>query len=176
MTERETGITLIVLSPQDRKFWTDHGFLVLPGFAADSDLGAVNRLLLKVWEERPSNVVVDDLITVSPNWIGVLGTASKLNDAISDVRRLVLNEQNPEKSFTVKHGPWPANNFPFTTDAAPITMEVKAKQIPEWTLDRYGLCAVLQDGPVSSERLIFPIDEITCCGFTRSPERHTEGR
>jgi len=63
---------------------------------------------------------------------------------------LVLDESHPGQSFTVRHGPWPADNFPFTVDAAPITMEVKAKRIPEWTLDRHGLCAELQDGPVRS--------------------------
>ena len=51
----------------------------------------------------------------------------------------------------MKKGKWPANNFPFTTDAVPITMTVKAKRIPEWQLDRHGLCAVLQDSPVLSE-------------------------
>jgi hypothetical protein len=64
---------------------------------------------------------------------------------------LVLDEQNPEKSFTVNHENWPANDFPFTTESAPITMTAKAKKIPEWTLDRHGLCAVLQDSPVLSD-------------------------
>jgi len=71
---------------------------------------------------------------------------------------LVLDEQNPEKSFTVKHGKWPADDFPFTTDAAPIRMEVKARQIPEWTLDRHGLCAVLQDSPVQSDQ---PVETVS---------------
>lgn len=67
---------------------------------------------------------------------------------------LMLDERNPEKSFTVKHGVWPTNNFPFVTDAVPISMQVRARQIPEWTLDRYGLCAVLQDSPVRSEQAV----------------------
>lgn len=71
---------------------------------------------------------------------------------------LVLNEQNPENSFTVKHGDWPANDFPFTTESAPITMSVKAKRIPEWMLDRHGLCAVLQDSPVLSEE---PVETVS---------------
>jgi hypothetical protein len=71
---------------------------------------------------------------------------------------LVLDEQYPEKSFTVKHGAWPADNFPFTTESAPISMEVKAKQIPEWTLDGYGLCAVLQESPVRSEK---PVETVS---------------
>lgn len=64
---------------------------------------------------------------------------------------LVLNEGNPAQSFQVKPGEWPADNFPFTTESAPITMTVKAKRIPEWTQDRHGLCAVLQDSPVRSD-------------------------
>jgi hypothetical protein len=71
---------------------------------------------------------------------------------------LVLNDKSPEKSFKVKKGKWPANDFPFTPDAAPITMTVKAKQIPEWQLDRNGLCAVLQDSPVLSDR---PTETVT---------------
>lgn len=64
---------------------------------------------------------------------------------------LVLDAKNPAASFKVKKGRWPANDFPFTPEAAPITMTVKAKKIPEWQLDRNGLCAVLQDSPVRSE-------------------------
>jgi len=71
---------------------------------------------------------------------------------------LVLDAKNPEKSFKMKKGKWPANNFPFTTDAAPITMTVKAKRIPEWQLDRNGLCAVLQNSPVLSDE---PTETVT---------------
>jgi hypothetical protein len=71
---------------------------------------------------------------------------------------LVLDEQNPAKSFTIEHGKWPADDFPFTTESAPITMRVKAKRIPEWALDRHGLCAVLQDSPVLSDE---PVETVS---------------
>ena len=71
---------------------------------------------------------------------------------------LVLDEGNPEKSFTVNQGNWPANDFPFTTASAPISMTVKAKRIPKWTLDRHGLCAVLQDSPVWSDE---PVETVS---------------
>jgi hypothetical protein len=71
---------------------------------------------------------------------------------------LVLDEQNAAKSFTVEQGKWPADNFPFTNESAPITMRVKAKRIPEWTLDRHGLCAVLQDSPVLSDE---PVETVS---------------
>jgi hypothetical protein len=65
---------------------------------------------------------------------------------------LVVDETNPENSFTVVHRDWPSSDFPFTLDDVPITIRAKAKQIPEWTLDRYGLCSVLQDSPVRSSQ------------------------
>ncbi len=71
---------------------------------------------------------------------------------------LVLDAKHPEKSFTLKRGNWPDDNFPFTTEAAPITLEAKARRIPEWTLDRHGLCAVLQDSPVISDE---PVETVS---------------
>jgi hypothetical protein len=71
---------------------------------------------------------------------------------------LVLNGQNPEKSFRLIRKAWPGDNFPFTLDAVPLAMEVRAKKIPNWTLDRNGLCAVLQDSPVRSSE---PVETVT---------------
>lgn len=65
---------------------------------------------------------------------------------------LVLNESHPELSFEVKRGSWPADNFPFTTGSVPISITAKAKKIPEWQVDRFGLCAELQDSPVLSDQ------------------------
>ena len=50
----------------------------------------------------------------------------------------------------ITHLPWPQSDFPFTQEDVPISMEVKARQIPEWTLDQYKLCGVLMDSPVTS--------------------------
>ena len=63
---------------------------------------------------------------------------------------LVLNEKNPAKSFKLTRLPWPKDNFPFTTESAPIVLTAAARQIPEWTLDRTGLCAPLQASPAYS--------------------------
>lgn len=63
---------------------------------------------------------------------------------------LVLNNRNPERSFKLIRKAWPESDFPFTQETVPLAMEVKAKKIPNWTLDRHGLCAVLQDSPVRS--------------------------
>jgi hypothetical protein len=63
---------------------------------------------------------------------------------------LVLNEQKPEQSFTVMRKPGPVPSFPFLPDAAPITLKAKARKIPGWTVDQYGLCAVLPQSPVTT--------------------------
>jgi hypothetical protein len=64
---------------------------------------------------------------------------------------LILNTNQPAKSFTVKKYSWPQDDYPFTPQSAPIELIVTAKQIPQWTLDKYGLCAVLQASPVASD-------------------------
>lgn len=64
---------------------------------------------------------------------------------------LALNGQKPEKSFKIKKLAWPKDNYPFTPDSSPIELLAKARQIPEWTLDKYGLCAVLQQSPALSD-------------------------
>jgi hypothetical protein len=63
---------------------------------------------------------------------------------------LQLAGSNPAKSISVskKRGPVAAN--PFTQDTAPIELQVKARKIPGWQLDRYGLAGQLQEGPVKS--------------------------
>ena len=42
--------------------------------------------------------------------------------------------------------------MPFTSDGVPIQLKAKARRIPEWQLDRYGLVATLQDSPVKSDQ------------------------
>jgi len=65
---------------------------------------------------------------------------------------------NLEKNFTVVKKPWPKDNFPFTTQAVPIEIRSKGKQIPGWGIDQYGLCAELPQSPVETTA---PLTEIT---------------
>jgi Beta-L-arabinofuranosidase, GH127 middle domain len=71
---------------------------------------------------------------------------------------LVLNDKHPEKSFTVKKLPWPKDDYPFTQKSAPMRVIAKGREIPEWTLDKYGLCSVLQPSPARSGQ---PVEKIT---------------
>jgi len=61
---------------------------------------------------------------------------------------LLLNNDTAT-SFTVVKKAWPANNFPFTQGAVPIEIKAKGREIPQWTLDKYGLCDTLPQSPVA---------------------------
>ncbi|MDN5201901.1 glycoside hydrolase family 127 protein [Fulvivirgaceae bacterium BMA10] len=63
---------------------------------------------------------------------------------------LVLQE-DLKSTFEVNRKAWPENDFPFTTDAVPIALTVKARKIPAWKIDEYGLAGELKDSPVWSE-------------------------
>ena len=70
---------------------------------------------------------------------------------------LVLDDAQPAKSFTLKKLEWPKDDYPFTPESAPLQIIAKGRQIPEWTLDKYGLCAGLQPSPARSEQ---PVEDL----------------
>ena len=63
---------------------------------------------------------------------------------------LIVDEQNPAKSFKVVKKSWPSSNNPFTNATAPIEIIAKGKKIPTWGIDKYGLVAVLPQSPVTT--------------------------
>ena len=71
---------------------------------------------------------------------------------------LRFEESNLKKTLAVKKLAWPTNNFPFTPESCPIQITASAKKIPEWTLDKNGLCGKLQASPVASEE---PTENVT---------------
>jgi len=48
-------------------------------------------------------------------------------------------------------GEWPADDLPWTLRNVPLKLRATARRVPEWKLDRHGLCAELQDSPVKTE-------------------------
>jgi hypothetical protein len=62
---------------------------------------------------------------------------------------LLLEDKPLEEQFTLVRRPWPADDFPFTPGASPLLLKTKGKIIPQWTLDRYGLCDTLPQSPVA---------------------------
>jgi len=60
-------------------------------------------------------------------------------------------------SGTIARKPFPADNFPWTLDAVPLSLKLKGKKIPEWQIDQYGLCAPVPHSPVKTAE---PLEEI----------------
>lgn len=58
---------------------------------------------------------------------------------------LVLDSKVPLKNFKVIRKEWPSDNFPFTVSNVPLEVKAIGKQIPSWTLDKYGLCSELPE-------------------------------
>jgi hypothetical protein len=71
---------------------------------------------------------------------------------------LVLESGNPAKSFKVikKSGPLAAQ--PFTAETAPIELRAKARKIPAWKQDSFGLVGKVQSSPVKSDE---PVETVS---------------
>jgi hypothetical protein len=65
---------------------------------------------------------------------------------------LIVDEQHPENSFTIVKKAWPKDDNPFTNANAPIELLAKGKQLPDWVIDKYGLCGLLPQSPVKSTK------------------------
>jgi len=70
---------------------------------------------------------------------------------------LILDNADPDSLFTIVRKDWPADSYPFTIDAVPLTLLAKGKRIPEWTIDETGLTGELKNSLVKSEE---PVEEI----------------
>jgi hypothetical protein len=71
---------------------------------------------------------------------------------------LVLNNRDSARSFEVVQKRTPVSTNPFTPDTIPLELRVKAKKIPAWKMDRFGLVARLQDSPVKDNQ---PAETVT---------------
>jgi len=63
---------------------------------------------------------------------------------------LVLGGNPVDASFVIESRPFPHDNFPFTPESSPIVIHARAKLLPEWKLDAYGLVAPLPMSPVAA--------------------------
>ncbi|HTL18705.1 MAG TPA: beta-L-arabinofuranosidase domain-containing protein, partial [Patescibacteria group bacterium] len=71
---------------------------------------------------------------------------------------LVLDQPNPGKSIKIirRKGALPAQ--PFTPEAAPVELRARAKKIPSWKQDWFGMVGKLQTSPVKSDE---PVETVT---------------
>jgi hypothetical protein len=70
---------------------------------------------------------------------------------------LVLDAHDPAKSFRIVRQSGDVPLEPFTPDAAPLALKVKARKIPNWQTDRNQMVDRLQPSPVRSAE---PLEEI----------------
>ena len=63
---------------------------------------------------------------------------------------LALNSQPLDQQFELIKKPWPADDFPFTQAGVPFMLKGKGKIIPEWILDKNGLCDLVPQSPVEA--------------------------
>jgi hypothetical protein len=73
---------------------------------------------------------------------------------------LALNDQPLESQFEMVKKAWPTDDFPFTEAAVPFMLKTKGKIIPEWILDKNGLCDILPQSPVTVATNEQPIELI----------------
>jgi hypothetical protein len=62
---------------------------------------------------------------------------------------LNISDEPISRQFELIRRSWPQNNFPFTQKEVPLIIKAKGKIIPGWTLDKYGLCGILPQSPVT---------------------------
>jgi hypothetical protein len=71
---------------------------------------------------------------------------------------LIVDRNDPHRSFEVVKKPGKIAAQPFTPENAPIQLKVKGKRIPQWRLEANGLIGEVQESPVRSDE---PVEEIT---------------
>jgi hypothetical protein len=71
---------------------------------------------------------------------------------------LVVDAQDPAKSFTLATTVGPLPEQPFTPDAAPVMLLAKGRRIPAWQQDALGMVGLLQPSPVRSAE---PEEQVT---------------
>ncbi|MEO8720162.1 MAG: hypothetical protein ABI372_03600, partial [Ginsengibacter sp.] len=73
---------------------------------------------------------------------------------------LELNDKPISEQFEIIRKSWPESNFPFDQKDVPIMIKAKGKLIPEWTIDKYGLCGLLPQSPVTVHTKVQEIELI----------------
>ncbi|ANH80737.1 hypothetical protein A8C56_06875 [Niabella ginsenosidivorans] len=61
---------------------------------------------------------------------------------------LVYDKKEGTALFKVIKKEWPGDDFPFTPENAPVVLSARAREIPGWKIDKYGLTGVLPQSPV----------------------------
>jgi len=138
------------------------GWLVLWRMWQDGDritLRLPMTVKLRRWERNHNSVSVDRgpltySLKIGERYVQAGGTekwpAWEIYPTTDWNYGLVLRDDDPAAGFEVVERPWDGVSQPFTPETAPVVLQTKGKQIPQWKLDQWGLVAPLQASPVRS--------------------------
>lgn len=145
-------------------------FLVLQREWKDGDLVTLElpmRVSVRKWDKNKNAVSVDYgpitfSLRIGERWSRYGGTDRWPETEVYPTTPwnygLVLEQSNPARSFRVIKRPLPVSRQPFTPDTVPLEIQAKARKIPGWTQDWFGLVGKLQASPAKSKE---PVETIT---------------
>jgi len=125
------------------------------------------EIRIRTWAKNKNSISVDRgpltySIKIAENYIRSGGTdkwpAWEIFPASPWNYGLIINKDNPAESFEVVKKGWPSDNAPFFWNKSPIELKVKAKRIPNWKENHWGLIDALQPSPVKSDQ---PVETIS---------------
>ena len=73
---------------------------------------------------------------------------------------LVLDRAGLPSAVEVVQKPFPASDQPFTLENAPVELKVRAKRIPDWTENYFGVVDRLQPSPVRSDEPVETLEMV----------------
>jgi hypothetical protein len=124
------------------------------------------RVAVKVWDTNKSSVSVSRgpltySLKIGERWERFGGTdewpAHEVYPTTPWNYGLVLDADDPAESFEVVERSGAVADQPFTVDAAPVELRVRARKIPGWKVEA-GLVGLMQMSPVRSTE---PIETVT---------------
>jgi hypothetical protein len=141
-------------------------FLVLTRTWNDGDVVGLRlqrHISVRRWKKNNNAVSVDYgpltfSLKIGERWVRYGGSndwpESEVFPTTAWNYALMLDGKNPAKSFKVVTKSGSVAAQPFTPEAAPIELRVKAKKLPAWKQDSLGLVGKLQLSPVKSDQAV----------------------
>ncbi len=145
-------------------------YLVLDRTWEDGDtvrLRLPMRLAVRKWEKNQNSVSIDYgpltfSLAIGERWSRYGGTDAWPEQEVYPTTPwnygLVLDEKDPTAGIEVLSSKKPLASQPFTQETAPIRLQMKARRIPGWQLDKAGLIRTLHPSPVVSNE---PLETIS---------------
>ena len=145
-------------------------YLLLQRQWADGDLLSLRlpmRVAVRTWKKNKDSVSVDYgpltfSLEIGQRWQRYGGSDAWPEWEVLPTTPwnygLLLDPKTPADSFELVRREGPLAGQPFTPDAAPLRLRVKAKRIPAWTQDKLGLVGLLPASPVKSNE---PTETVT---------------